>query len=90
LVAGVVVVGGGGLVVCAGGIGWVGGGWHLGVIGLAVTSWWGLREVLSSVATDETASYYEESEEDDSSPDSDSDNRASRKWFGGTGRTICC
>jgi hypothetical protein len=35
-----------------------------------------LREVLSSVATDETASYYEESEEDDSSPDSDSDYRA--------------
>jgi hypothetical protein len=70
-----------GLVVCAGGIGRVRGRWYLGVIGLAVGSWWGLGEVLSSVATNKTASYYKEGEEDDSSPDSDSYYRAGGEWF---------
>jgi hypothetical protein len=54
----------------------------LGVIGLAVGSWrWGLGEVLSSVATDETASYYEESEEEDGSTYSDAYYRAGGEWL---------
>jgi hypothetical protein len=73
LIAGVFLVGGGGLVLCAGGIGRVWCGWDLGVIGLG--------EVLSSVTTDETASYYKESEKDDGPANSDSDYRAGREWF---------
>jgi hypothetical protein len=81
LIAGVFLVGGGGLVLCARGIGRVWCGWDLGVIGLGVGSWWWLGEVLSSVATDETASYYKESEKDDGPANSDSDYRAGREWF---------